>query len=132
VRVSSSLSACRDSCQGNSTVPSILQEKLSSPILKIQDKASSLKKRKICSIVVQIVLLIRITSPTVIFLPQPLVLLILRSLQIGEEILIHIRIVILFIIKFESALITDPNFLWEFCTLDGPSAVAHLLHWIIA
>ena len=33
----------------------------------------------------------------------------------------------------ESALITDPNFLQDFyfCDLNGPSAVAHLLHQII-
>jgi hypothetical protein len=51
------------------------------------------------------------------FLPPQLVLLILPSMQIGEELLMHIRIPILFIIKFESALITNPNSLRKFCDL---------------
>src|ERR1700733_236915 len=66
--------------------------------------------RNVSSIVVRIVLPIGIASPPVIFLPPPLFLLLLLSLQIEEELVIHILFIILFIVKFESALITDPNF----------------------
>jgi hypothetical protein len=112
-------------------IPSILQEKLSSPILKIQNKASSPRERQIYSIVVRIVLLIGITSSTVIFLLLSLVLFFLLFPQIVESLFIHILVIILFIIKFESALITDPNFLREFCDLYGLFTVAHF-HPIIA
>jgi hypothetical protein len=65
-------------------------------------------------------------SPTVIFLRPPLVLFLLLSLQIKEEHFHIIRVAILFIIKFDSVIITDLNFLREFCDLDGPSTVVHL------
>jgi hypothetical protein len=82
-------------------------------------------------IVVRIVLPIGITSSPVIFLPPPLVLLLPLSMPIEEELFIIIRVAILCIIKFDSAVITDPNFLREFCDLYDPSTVAHL-HSIIA
>jgi hypothetical protein len=42
-----------------------------------------------------------------------------------------IRIAILFIIKFELVLLTNPSLLRESCDLYGPSTVAHL-HPVIA
>ena len=69
-------------------------------------------------------------SPTVIFLPPPLVLLLSLSVPIKEEVFLIIRVAILFIIEFDSVVITVPNLLREFCDLYGLSTVAHL-HLII-
>jgi hypothetical protein len=69
-------------------------------------------------------------SPPVIFLYPRLILLLPLSLPIEGELFIIIRVAILFIIKLDSVVITDPNFLRESRSLDGLSIVAHLLYRI--
>jgi hypothetical protein len=118
-------SSGRSGSSSSRMMPSVLKQKLSPPFLENtgqgifhQESNESVH-----------VPLIGIASPSVIFLPLPLFLLLL-SLQVEEELVIHILFIVLFIVKFESGLITDPNFLRD-SYLNGLSAVAHL-HQIIA
>jgi hypothetical protein len=74
---------------------------------------------------VRIVLPVGITSPTVIFLLPPLILLLLLSLPLTAVPVLIVGTKLLFMIKFELAVLTDAYLLREFCDLHSPSTVAH-------